>query len=123
MTEVIAYTLSVIKGHCGVTAGESSDLSLGRTANSEIVRLAGSQTLSDAFLKVLRAAQPVSNEGLQIAQSEPREPPVVSHLVWKIESAVSGSGVPSLWKTYGAASDNEFIRSPERRGAAGTRAP
>ena len=30
MTEVIAYTLSVIKGHCGVTAGESSDLSLGR---------------------------------------------------------------------------------------------
>ena len=75
MTEVIAYTLSVIKGHCGVTAGESSDLSLGRTANSEIVRLAGSQTLSNAFLKVLRAAQPVSNEGLQIAQSEPREPP------------------------------------------------
>jgi hypothetical protein len=48
MTEVIAYTLSVIKGHCGVTAGESSDLSLGRTANSEIVRLAGSQTLSEA---------------------------------------------------------------------------
>ena len=57
------------------------------------------------------------------AQSERLRAKVVSHLVWKIESAVSGSGVPSLWKTYGAASDNEFIRSPERRGAAGTRAP
>ena len=48
---------------------------------------------------------------------------VVSHLVWKIESAVSGRGVPAPMENLRRSFRHEFIRSPDRRGAAGTRAP